>query len=116
MTSKSEKYNSSQENGIPNLGRDDINYDVGRFSFILSKDIAAVELCEKNYILDWDEIFAEYLEVGIGDVPHFASQYVFAKALHDQRTAERAEMQTMYLEIVERVNTMIAKGELPDSA
>ncbi len=90
-----------------------INYDVDRFSFVLTHKIKNFDIYRKNYDLNWDAIIAEYLEVGIGDVPHFASQYVFGKALHARRTSEREEMQTMYLEIVTRVNQLIEEGELP---
>ena len=113
MAPKSEKHNSLNKNNDLSLDHNDINYDVGRFSFVLSQEIEDLERFRNNYILDWSEIIAEYLEVGIGDVPHFASQYVFAKALHADRTSERAEMQAMYLEIVSHVNKLIEKGDLP---
>ncbi|MFK7811093.1 MAG: hypothetical protein AB8B59_01280 [Maribacter sp.] len=92
-----------------------INYDVDRFSFVLSQKIGDMGQFRKNYTLNWNEIITEYLEVGIGDVPHFASQYVFAKALNTRRTSEREEMQTMYLYIVAGVNKMIEMGDLPSS-
>lgn len=91
------------------------NHDVDRFNFVLSQEIENMEQYRKNYSLDWNEIIEEYLEVGIGDVPHFASQYVFAKALNTRRTSERNEMQTMYLDIVDGINKLIKMGDLPIS-
>jgi len=95
-----------------NLSHYEINYDVDRFSFIKTKKINMDDY-RGNYVLDWKEICNEYVCVGIGNVPHFASQYVFAKALNSGRTSEREEMQTMYIEIITRVHEMIALGELP---
>ena len=91
------------------------NHDVDRFNFVFFQKIENMEQFRKNYALDWNEIIAEYLEVGIGDVPHFASQYVFAKALNARRTSERDEMQTMYLDIVDGINKLIKMGDLPIS-
>jgi len=108
--------NTSQRNTTPNLRDYGINYDVDRFSFVLSQKIENMDYYRKNYVLDWNEIIQEYLDVGIGDVPHFASQYVFAKALNARRTSEREEMQTMYLDIVAGINRMIEIGDLPTSA
>lgn len=98
---------------IKGLTHYSINHDVDRFSFFLTEKIEDMDQYRKNYDLNWNEIVLEYLNVGIGDVPHFASQYVFAKALHARRTSEREEMQTMYLDIVAQVNKMIETGELP---
>lgn len=113
MAAKSSKYTSLKKNRDPDIDRYKINYDVDRFSFVFSREIERTAQLKKNYELDWEEIKVEYLERGIGDVPHFASQYVFAKALHARRTSEREEMQTMYLEIVAGVNKMIERGDLP---
>lgn len=113
MQPESDKHTNFKKNTEPGLRHYDINYDVDRFSFVVSHKIENMEQYRKKFSLEWDEIIAEYLEVGIGDVPHFASQYVFAKALHTRNTSEREEMQTMYLDIVARVNKMIEKGELP---
>lgn len=113
MFSSSIKHNTPQMTNTKGLDHYKINYDVDRFSFFSTKKIENMDQFRKNYHLNWDEIVEEYLAVGIGDVPHFASQYVFAKALHARRTSERAEMQTMYLDIVARVNEMIEAGELP---
>lgn len=97
------------------LSHYEINYDIDRFSFIKAKKVSNMEAYRSNYTLDWKEITAEYLNVGIGNVPHFASQYVFAKALNAGRTSEREEMQTMYLDIITRICQLIEKGELPKS-
>lgn len=103
----------SKKSCKPYVSHYGINYDVDRFSFALTHKIDNFDAYRKNYNLDWDAIITEYLEVGIGDVPHFASQYVFGKALHARRTSEREEMQTMYLDIVTKVNQMIEQGKLP---
>ena len=103
----------SSISNAPSLSHYSINYDVDRFSFVLSKKIVDMGRFRKHYTLNWNEIISEYLEVGIGDVPHFASQYVFAKALNTRRTSEREEMQTMYLDIVAGINKMIEMGDLP---
>lgn len=92
-----------------------LNYDVDRFSFMSTQKIDNMNELRKNYTLDWNEIIQEYINVGIGDVPHFASQYVFGKALNSGRTSERDEMQTMYLDIVARISQMIESGQLPKS-
>lgn len=115
MKPQSEKHNNSKNSSTSDLSHYGINYDVGRFSFVLTQKIENMDQFRKNYALDWNRIIAEYLEVGICDVPHFASQYVFAKALHARRTSERQEMQTMYFDIVARVNKMIELGNLPSS-
>jgi hypothetical protein len=103
----------SKEDYRLNVYKLHINYDVDRFSFMLKGEIYDSDTYRKRYDLDWEAIIIEYLQVGIGDVPHFASQYVFGKALHERRTAEREEMQTMYLEIVAVINQMIEDGKLP---
>lgn len=95
------------------LSHYEINCEIDRFSFLETKKISNMDVYRSNYILDWEEITEEYLRVGIGNVPHFASQYVFAKALNAKRTSEREEMQTMYLDIISGVVELIASGVLP---
>ncbi len=97
------------------LSNYEINYDIDRFGFQKTEKITNLDAYRSNYTLDWKEITAEYLNVGIGNVPHFASQYVFAKALNAGRTSEREEMQTMYLDIINRIIQMVESGELPKS-
>lgn len=95
------------------INRSAINFDVDRFSFLSTKEIIDPDSYRSNYVLNWSEIIEEYMLVGIGDVPHFASQYVFAQAMNNDRTSERKEMQTMYLDIVDHINQLIEKGDLP---
>jgi hypothetical protein len=102
-----------------------INYDVNRFSFtkqtssLFEKVIDKVNdalndfVGQKPFELNWDEINNEYIKIGQSDVPHFASQYVFAKFLKKRRTEEKENMQAMYLEIVAVINKEIELGNLP---
>ena len=101
-----------------------INYDIERFTFIpretnvldkvvnalnkLLSDFAGV----RPYTLDWDEIIAQYKERNMQDVPHFSSQYVVAQYLFKKGGGPMEEKQMMYLEIVNRLNELIEKGEL----
>lgn len=104
-----------------------INYDVERFSF-LSEDSSLFEVAvdkvnsilngivgAKEYEIDWDDVIDEFLEMGVGDVPHFAHQYVFSRFLIKGRSKEKETMQKMYLEIVDSINEEIEKGNLPAS-
>lgn len=97
------------------LSEYEINYDVDRFSFIKTKKIIDFNHYRDNYNLNWEEITSEYLSVGIGNVPHFASQYVLAQALNNGRISEREEMQTKYIDIITRIKELIELGELPKS-
>lgn len=102
-----------------------INYDVERFSFIpettslFEKIIDKVNdalnnfVGQKPYELNWEEITEQYIRIGQKDVPHFASQYVFAKFMNKKRLGEKENMQTMYLEIVAVINKEIELGNLP---
>jgi len=102
-----------------------INYDVERFCFIpettslFEKVIDKVNhtlnnfVGQKPYELNWEKITEEYTEVGQSDVPHFASQYVFAKFLNEGRAEQKENMQKMYLEIVAVINARIESGDLP---
>lgn len=104
-----------------------INYDIERFSFVpetsslFEKVVDKVNdalnnfVGQKPYELNWEEITREYIEIGLGDVPHFASQYVFAKFLNQKRTKEKENMQAMYLEIVAVINKEIELGHLPSA-
>ncbi len=88
-------------------------YEIELYGFMKTENISDMDVYRANYVLEWNEIINEYLAVGIGDIPHFASQYVFAKALNNGLKTEREEMQTMYLDIVKGVNALVASGELP---
>ncbi len=102
-----------------------INYDIDRFEFmslsdtffekVLNKvqDAMTNYVGQKPYSLNWEEIIAEYIQVGQSDVPHFASQYVFAKFLLEGRSHEKKMMQEMYLEIVAVIISKIERGILP---
>lgn len=100
---------------MSSLSHYEINYEVERFSFIKTNKNIDFNEYRDNYNLDWEEITSEYLSVGIGNVPHFASQYVLAQALNNDRTSEREEMQTMYIDIITRIKELIESGELPKS-
>lgn len=91
----------------------EFNYEVELFSFVKTGKLINMDAYRDNYDLNWEEIISEYLNVGIGDLAHFASQYVFAKALINRRTSQREEMQTMYIDIITRINDMIKSGKLP---
>ncbi|MEO1012976.1 MAG: hypothetical protein AAFX53_16880 [Bacteroidota bacterium] len=103
----------------------DPNLDSDRFSFVSPGDGMAQGITEKTglvtdgivgsppYVVDWEDVFANYMDWGIGDVPHFASQYVFSGFLLKGRAHEKGNMQAMYLELVDRINGMIETGELP---
>lgn len=104
-----------------------INYDIERFSFVpetttlFEKVVDKVNdalnnfVGQKPYELNWEEITKEYINVGQSDVPHFASQYVFAKFLNERRSKEKENMQKMYLEIVAVINAGIELGNLPST-
>lgn len=102
-----------------------INYDIGRFSFVtetnslFEKVVDKVNSALNNFVgqrpyeLNWEEITEQYIAIGQGDIPHFASQYVFAKFLSQHRSSEKEAMQVMYLEIVAVVNKEVELGILP---
>ena len=100
---------------MSSLSHYEMNYEVELFSFIKTKKNIDFNEYRDNYNLDWEEITSEYLSVGIDNVPHFASQYVLAQALNNDRTSEREEMQTMYIDIITRIKELIESGELPKS-
>lgn len=103
----------------------DINYDVERFTFLNKKsslfnrmrdkvnEILNGVVATKPYTIDWKDVVEGYKERGVGDVPHYASQYVFAYFMIFRDPQQKADMQAMYLEIVESINTQIEIGKLP---
>lgn len=101
------------------------NYDIARFSF-LPKGSEIIEEFRKDatkfyldlvgtpsYELDFDALEKQYLEFGIGDVPHFVSQYVFAWFLIRKRANEYENKERMYLQGVYYINEKIENGDLP---
>ena len=102
-----------------------INYDVERFSFIQKEHNLFEKMVDrvnsilngmvgnKPYHIDWKEVVDDYKKRGVGDVPHFASQHVFGYFLIQKRASEKANMQAMYIEIVNGINGEIEKGNLP---
>ena len=102
-----------------------INYDIDRFNFaelpsslfekVLDKVNDALNnfVGQKPYELNWVDITNQYLEIGQSDVPHFASEYVFAKFLNEGRSSDKENMQAMYLEIVAVIVKEIERGKLP---
>ena len=104
-----------------------INYDVERFSFVSTPSSLFEKVLEKvndtlnnfvgqkPYELCWGEITSEYIAFGQNDIPHFASQYVFAKFLNEGRANEKENMQAMYLEIVAVLNKEVERGILPST-
>lgn len=104
------------------------NLDTDRFSF-LSKDHTAFEkmfakvnsllnsmVLKKEHQIDWNEVVSEYKERGIGDVPHFASQYVHCKYLLTGKEKRSEVLEAMYLEITRSINQEIKEGNLPQSS
>lgn len=101
------------------------NYDVERFSFITKEHSLFERMVDKvnsilndmvgrrPYEIDWQVVVDGYKERGVGDVPHYASQYVFGYFLLEKRASEKENMQAMYLEIVNSINGEIEKGTLP---
>jgi len=118
-----------------------INLDTERFSF-LSKESSFFEqmtrkvnsilngmVAEKEYSIDWKKVVDEYLERGVGDVPHFANQFVLnnyvlnvegRKKMKEQNleyvTPKKEILQAIYLEIINSINGEIDKGNLPGSS
>ncbi|MEL7270190.1 MAG: hypothetical protein AAGL34_11495 [Bacteroidota bacterium] len=103
----------------------DVNLDTDRFSF-LSKDNTAFEkmsakvnsllnsmVLKKEHQIDWSEVVDEYKKRGIGDVPHFASQYVQGKYMLTGKEKRGEVLEAIYLEITRSINQEIKEGNLP---
>ena len=102
-----------------------INYDTERFTFLphregslFKKMINKVNAILNDFVgtdfeVDWGDVVQEYLKCGVGDVPHFASQYVFADFQIRKRAHEKEIMEAVYLRIVDGLNEEIEKGYLP---
>lgn len=103
----------------------DINHDVERFTFLNKKSSLFERMRDKTneilngmigtkpYEIDWKDVLEGYKERGVGGVPHYASQYVFAYFMIFRDPNDKAGMQAMYLEIVESINAEIEQGNLP---
>lgn len=122
MTEKKGAYEHTPSGRITGYN---INYDIERFSFVTPQSSLFEKMTDKvnailngirgsrPYELEWADIIESYLELGVGDVPHFASQYVFGNFLVQRRSHEKENMQAMYIEIVDGLNEEIEKGRLP---
>ncbi|MEN1784375.1 MAG: hypothetical protein AAGF77_04470 [Bacteroidota bacterium] len=105
----------------------DANLDTERFSFLSKEDSAFDKmlyqvnsllnsmLLKKEYQIDWNEVVDQYKLGGIGDVPHFASQYVHSKYRLTGMENRSEVLEAMYLEITRSINQEIEKGNLPSS-
>jgi len=137
MKSKKDVYEVNSRGNIVAYNR---NLDVERFTF-LSKENTFFEqmttkvnailngmVSEKEYTIDWKMVVDEYMERGIGDVPHFANQYVLSRYVINAEerqkmkeqglkfvTPKKEVLQAIYLEIVNSINGEIEKGNLPGS-
>jgi len=122
MNNKNEVYNLDSKGRIINYN---INIDTDRFSF-LSKESSFFEqmtdkvnsilygmISPKEYDIDWKNVVKDYLQHGVGDVPHFAFQYVFERSLVSKLNLSNEQKEAMYLEIVDSVNGELKKGTLP---
>ncbi|MEX0360245.1 MAG: hypothetical protein AB3N10_04575, partial [Allomuricauda sp.] len=122
MKPKKEAYELGQRG---NIIKYNVNYDIERFSFISREhsffDRMAAKVnsilngmvSKRGYHIDWKEVVDEYKETGVGDVPHFAFQYVFDRVISGKLKIDRENKQAMYLEIVNAINGEIEKGNLP---
>lgn len=137
MKSKKDVYEVDSRGRIIAYNR---NLDVERFTF-LSKENKFFELMtakvnsllnamvsEKEYTIDWKMVVDEYMERGVGDVPHFANQYVLSRYVINAEerqkmkeqglkfvTPKKEVLQAIYLEIVNAINGEIDKENLPGS-
>lgn len=103
-----------------------INYDTARFSFLPKESSSLKRMMNRvtsilndfvgtDFELDWGDIIQEYLKCGVGDVPHFATQYVFADFQMRKRAHEKEFMEAVYIRITDGLNEEIEKGYLPGS-
>ncbi|MGF1560048.1 MAG: hypothetical protein ACFCUL_13240 [Flavobacteriaceae bacterium] len=102
-----------------------VNYDTARFTFLPQREgslfrkmlfkVNAIlnDFKGTDFELDWGDIVQEYLKCGVGDVPHFAAQYVFADFQLRRRAHEKEVMEAIYIRITEGLNEEIEKGYLP---
>ncbi|MEO1485699.1 MAG: hypothetical protein AAFU57_08130 [Bacteroidota bacterium] len=118
-----EKPYQLDDNG--NIVAYDQNLDTGRFSFLseehtaFEKMVAKVNsllnsmVLKKEHQIDWTDVVDQYKARGIGDVPHFASQYVQSKYLLTGKEKRSEVLEAMYLEITRSINQEIKEGNLP---
>lgn len=124
MKPKKEIYKLDQNGKIVDYN---VNNDTERFSF-LSKEHSTFDgmaakvnsllnslVLKKEHQINWQEVVEEYKSRGVGDVPHFASQYIQAKYLLLGLEKRGEILEAMYLEIVRSINGEIEKGNLPKS-
>ena len=76
-------------------------------------DILNGMVSQKEYEIDWEDVVKEYLKYGIGDVPHFAYQFVFSRTLISKTKVSNEHKEAMYLEIINSINGELKKGTLP---
>lgn len=101
------------------------NLDTDRFSF-LSKEHSTFEkmfakvnsllnsmVLKKEHQIDWNEVVEQYTKAGVGDVPHFASQYVQSRYKLTGKEKRPEVLEAMYLEIARSINQEIKEGNLP---
>ncbi len=57
----------------------------------------------KPYILNWEDVLAQYDELGVGDVAEFSSGYTFGWHAKNRKLDDDASKQAMYLEIIDGI-------------